>query len=73
MSGELTGDDIEDMIQLHLQYGDWFSAQQLRRLFPANAADKFWGAISTLYKNKVIERTYDMHGVTIYRLAGRDN
>lgn len=71
MNGPWTRDDIEDEIQLQMQHGDWFTAQHLRKKFPDDCADMFWGALSALYKAKAIERQFDPHGVAIYRLADR--
>jgi len=69
MSGPWTRDDVEDEIQLALQYGRWATAEQLRKYFPDDCADMFWGALSTLYKAKTIEREFDVHGKAIYRLT----
>jgi hypothetical protein len=69
MSGPWTCDDIEDEIQLALQHNIWATAKQLRKCFPDDCADMFWGALSALYKAKTIERQFDVHGEAIYRLA----
>ena len=71
MSGKLTRNDVEDEIQLAMQHGGWFTAAHLRKRF-ADCPDLFWAAMSTLYKAKAIERSFDVHGQTVYRLADRD-
>jgi hypothetical protein len=70
MSGRWTLNDVEDEIQLAMQHGDWFTAAHLRKRF-ADCPDLFWAAMGTLYRAKAIERAFDVHGATIYRLVDR--
>lgn len=69
MSGYWTREDVEDEIMLAMQHGVWVTAKHLRKRFPADCADMFWGALSNLYKTKIIERKFDYDGEAIYRLV----
>lgn len=65
----MTRKEIERQITVQLADGKWRTAENLRKQFHRDHADTFWGAMSNLYKTKVIERAFDVYGVTIYRLA----
>lgn len=65
----MTREEIERQITVQLADGKWRTAENLRKQFYRDQADTFWGAMSNLYKTKVIERAFDVYGVTIYRLA----
>jgi hypothetical protein len=62
-----TRDDITAHLAAYMADGRWHTANNLRRQFPVAAGDTFWGAITNLYKAKTIERSFDAHGVTLYR------
>jgi hypothetical protein len=68
----MTREKVEQLIVDTMQGGKWFTASNLRQLFNDNP-DTFWAAMSALYKAKVIERAFDMYGVTIYRLNNDRN
>jgi hypothetical protein len=67
----MTREKVERQITMQLADGKWRTAENLRKEFHRDQADTFWAAMSHLYKTQRIQRAFDVHGVTIYRLAPR--